>query len=203
LTDLALLFANLLTTDRRYNSLLTGMLLGKEWNDYAYERKTLRVHSPTGKQRSTYYLQLPYRYGIPLLIAATLLHWLTSQAIFLDRRIVRQVWWGDPYNNNSVGSVSTVGYSPMATIFCLGVGIIMLAALIVIGLRRYKSAMPLAGSCSAAISAACHSPPSDADASFLPLKWGVIEVGDASGVGHCSFSSRDVSEPVTGLRYAG
>ena len=48
-----------------YSSLWTCMLLVEEWIGYLKERKPLRVTSPTGKQRSTYRLQLPYRYGIP------------------------------------------------------------------------------------------------------------------------------------------
>ena len=43
----------------------------------------LRVTEPCGLQRSTYYLQLPYLYAIPLLIVSTLLHRLVSQSIFI------------------------------------------------------------------------------------------------------------------------
>src|SRR5690348_14895687 len=104
------------------------MLLAKEWSDFAHERKYLRVSAPAGKQRSTHYLSLPFRWAIPLLLASVLLHWLISQAIFLDRRIVIDVWQLE-YVNNSVGSVSTVGYSPFAIILCLLVGIAMVGAI--------------------------------------------------------------------------
>lgn len=49
-----------------YNGLFTCMLLADEWSGHAKERKTLRVTSPIGQQRSTYRLQLPYKYSIPL-----------------------------------------------------------------------------------------------------------------------------------------
>ncbi|KIW04859.1 uncharacterized protein PV09_04041 [Verruconis gallopava] len=185
-----------------YNSILTSMVMAKEWSDFAHERKTLRVSAPVGKQRSTYYLQLPYRYAIPLLLSSMLLHWVTSQAIFLDRRIVLQVWWGEPYEDNDVGSVSTVGYSPVAAIICLLIGVSMLVALVFVALGRYKPGIPLAASCSAAISAACHLERNEPDAAVLPLLWGVAASEQWDRIGHCAFSSLGVREPVDGNRYA-
>jgi hypothetical protein len=50
----------------------------------AYHRKGLRVsENPRGAQRSTYFLQLPYRYAIPLLIVSSAMHWMVSQSLFL------------------------------------------------------------------------------------------------------------------------
>lgn len=57
------------------------MLLAHEWSAYFTKHKSLRVlSSRQGQQRSTYFLQLPYRYAILLLFLSTLLHWLTSQS---------------------------------------------------------------------------------------------------------------------------
>lgn len=42
-----------------YNGLWTCMLLGVEWNEFAFKRKGLRVTHPEGKQRGTYWLSLP------------------------------------------------------------------------------------------------------------------------------------------------
>jgi hypothetical protein len=179
------------------------MLMAKEWSDFAFERKFLRVTAPVGKQRSTYYLSLPYRFAIPLMLASTLLHWLTSQALFLDRRTVLTVWNDDPYTDTRTGSVATVGYSPPAVLLVLLLGIIMVLALIALGYRRYKPGMPLAANCSAAISAACHPPATDADTSVLPLQWGVVAGESWEAVSHCSFSSSEVTMPVPGSRYAG
>src|SRR5262245_26110730 len=127
------------------------MVMAKEWSDFAYERKTLRVTAPEGAQRSTYYLQLPYGYAIPLLGSSMLLHWLTSQALFLDRRVVEQVWWSVPYENGPYSSISAVGYSPLAAMFSLILGSIMVLGLVALGFKKYKPGIPLAGSCSAAI----------------------------------------------------
>ena len=45
-----------------YNGLLTCMLLAQELSEYAHKRKPLRVTNRKGHQRSTYRLQIPYRY---------------------------------------------------------------------------------------------------------------------------------------------
>ena len=65
------------------NGLFTSMLLTVEYNNYAVVRKGLRVSAPEGRQRSTYYLQLPYRYAGTLIVLSALLHWLVSQSLFL------------------------------------------------------------------------------------------------------------------------
>ena len=66
-----------------YNSLFTCMLSGHEWSLFGHHHRTLRVTSPRPGQRSTYWLQIPYTYAIPLMTLSGLLHWLTSQSIFL------------------------------------------------------------------------------------------------------------------------
>ena len=177
------------------------MLMAREWSEFAHSRRTLRVTAPSGQQRSTYWLSLPYRFAIPLLVSSMLLHWLISQAIFLDRRTVETVWWNDPYTDNTVGSVSTVGYSPLAVLLSLFWGLIMICGLIGLGFRKYKAGIPLASSCSAAISAACHRYADEDSPEKLPLQWGVV--GSWNGVGHCSFSSREVQLPQPNFRYAG
>lgn len=67
-------------------------------------------------------------------------------------------------------------------------------------LRKYPgdSAMPLASTCSAAISAACHRPEADKEAHLLPVQWGVVERDDQNNQ-YCAFtSSRDVAAPSMG-----
>lgn len=181
-----------------YNGLYTCMLQGHEWSGYAHERKSLRVTSPVGKQRSTYYLTLPYTYAVPLLLFSGLLHWLVSQAIFLVRITV---YTAD--GTEDVGrDITTCGYSCIAIIFAILVGGTLLLVGVAFGFRRFPPGMPLASSCSAAISAACHPPADDVDAAVLPLMWGVVE-GDVDGVGHCTFTSREVELPVKDRLYAG
>lgn len=181
-----------------YNGLYTCMLQGQEWSDYGHQRKTLRVTLPVGKQRSTYYLTLPYTYAVPLLILSGLLHWLVSQSIFL----VHITMYAADGTEHVNGSIMTLGYSCIAIFFVIIVGSTLLVAGVAMGFRRYEAGMPLASSCSAAISAACHPPVDDVDAAVLPLMWGVVEE-DMDGVGHCSFTSREVVPPVKGRLYAG
>lgn len=117
-----------------------------------------------GLQRSTYRLQLPYRYSVPLIIASAFLHWLMSNTIYV---FVSQ---GD-YFQNLGGSEPNSTYSdsnlpPGATV-SVGYSIISLAILalgLLIGfmLPTIWSQKPLVGfgnsvGCNSfAMSASCH-----------------------------------------------
>ena len=177
-----------------FNGICTCMLLAKEWSEYAYERKTLRVSSPIEKQRSTYFLQLPYKYAIPLLIFSGALHWFVSQSIFLANI--------NGYNVHGLasnGSFSTCGYSPISMVFVIIFGSLLILFGLALGFRTYKPGIPLAGSCSKKISAACHIPENELE--LHPeqglLQWGVIPgVFDKNGNPHYSFSSRPVIKPL-------
>ena len=188
-----------------YNNLFTGMLMAREWSGYAHHRKSLRVTCPEGEQRSTYFLQLPYIYGIPFLIISALLHWITSQAFFIAR--VRVLDENDRENKSL--SLETLGYSTLGLLLIPILVLALFVATLVNGLRRYRSGMPFARNCSAAISAACHRPKEDTAAFQKPVKWGVpTEYGIRSrkhgqGYGHCCFTSFDVNEPEIGKMYAG
>ncbi|KAL1646103.1 hypothetical protein SLS58_003523 [Diplodia intermedia] len=153
-----------------FNALYTCMLLTREYTQYLHHRKPLRVTSPSGRQRSTYWLHLPYRYSIPLLVASGLLHWLASQSLFLVQVTVLAEGDRDPA---AARQISTCGYSPVAIIMTTVVGSVIVLGGLGLALRRYPAGMPLASSCSATISAACHPPEDDVDASVLPVQWGV------------------------------
>lgn len=191
-----------------YNSLYTCMLMVQEWFDYTRERKHLRVTNPAGQQRSTYRLQLPYKYGIPLMILSGVLHWLVSQSMFL---VVVEYYHGNTMMEEEPEVV--VGYSCIAILSAITLGSVAILTGILMGFRRYSGgAMPLAGSSSAAISAACHQPSHDRDAAEKPLLWGVPENdldkssngNSAAGadVGHCCFTSLPALPPVEGRLYA-
>lgn len=195
-----------------YNGLFTCMLLGYEWASYAQRRKGLRVsRAPAGAQRSTYFLQLPYRFALPLMALSGVLHWLVSQSIFLVAVDV-YTWDGGRHATSpfsSGGDWKSCGYSPIAIISVLVLGILMTFAMVGFGFIPYKPGMNLAGSCSAAISAACHNTEWDDVhghvAAMEKLKWGVVGMSvDGEGhVGHCTFSTREVDMPTQGVRYAG
>ena len=88
---------------------------------------------------------------------------------------------------------------------------------IAMGFRKYRPGIPLVGSCSAAISAACHPPQGDDKPSRKAVRWGscgpsstLDMTGDdqtlssgESETGHCSLTSFDVEPPVEGALYAG
>jgi hypothetical protein len=47
-----------------YNGLLTCLLESYEWSLFSKKRRPLRVTSPKGKQRSTWFLELPYSHSV-------------------------------------------------------------------------------------------------------------------------------------------
>lgn len=214
-----------------YNGLWTCMLLSQEWFNYTKSAKGLRVTSSQGEQRSTYRLQLPYRYGIPLMIMSGLLHWLVSQSIFLFFIIAYDV---DDYEIPG-GSYTTCGFSPIAILTSILVGSLTLIIGVMNGFRRYPAtSMPLAASCSAAISAACHPPSNDHQAHLKAVQWGVCKTENVNSKGpgqssenrdiydggfearrqaveddvvdevqHSSFTSMATGSPIEGQYYAG
>jgi len=186
-----------------YNGLFTAMLLGFEWVSYAVHRKGLRVSRlPEGAQRSTYFLQLPYRFALPLMALSGVLHWLVSQSIFLVA-IDTYNWDG---STDIYGDWKSCGYSPIAIFTTLMLGILMTLSAVGVGWVPFKPGMNLAGSCSAAISAACHGlDESDAhgyEKAISKLQWGVAGT-NADGIGHCTFSTKEVEMPKVGQMYAG
>jgi hypothetical protein len=190
-----------------YNGLFTCMLLGYEWSSYAYHRKGLRVsHPAVGDQRSTYFLQLPYRFALPLMALSGILHWLVSQSIFLVALDI-YAWDGSrpALPHRGADGWRACGYSPIAILTVIILGSVMVLAIIGFGFVPYKQGMNIAGSCSTAISAACHLVEDEVDghtAAMKKLQWGVVRMS-AEGVGHCAFSTKEVDFPRKGEMYAG
>lgn len=171
-----------------FNSLVTCMLLVSEYASYEVQRKSLRVTTPRGQQRSTYWLQIPFTYGIPIIIVSATLHWLISQAVFLVR-----------VENHRLGgftqsySISAVGLSPAPMMVVLVLGVSLTTIAIAMSFIKLKgTSMPVAASCSRAIAAAAHRPVEDVDAAVLPVQWGEVEVMGNADVGHGCFTSREV-----------
>ncbi|CAH0056929.1 unnamed protein product [Clonostachys solani] len=189
------------------NGLFTTMAAAGEWSSFSHKNhQPLRVSFPKGAQRSSFFLQLPYQYGIPLLVLSVLMHWLISQSIFLSQI---NEWYTYQYKKFKTLDASewnipyiTGGYSPVAiAATCVIIVIIFLAA-VVLGRRPLRHGIPVAGSCSLAISAACHTP--EGTSELLPLRWGVVRTADSGhgGIGHCSFSNDRVELPQAGSLYA-
>jgi hypothetical protein len=99
---------------------------------------------------------------------------------------------------------SAVGFSTAPMLCTILLGTCMLLVAVGMGFRKLPSSVPIAGSCSMALAAAAHRPESDVDAAVLPVKWGVVrQPEDAEDVGHCCFTSEQVTEPQEGKLYAG
>jgi hypothetical protein len=189
-----------------YNGILTSMVQAADWSSYSVERKGLRISTTTkGAQRSTYFLSLPYRYSVPLLAASALLHWLVSQSVFMVAISLGVILVDDDgiVNGNTTTSNYTCGYSPIAILLVLIFALLMAAVAILLGFKRFKSGMPMVGSCSVAISAACHPVPGGEKrvATDEPLTWGVMGM-NVGGVGHCGFSNDLLEAPKRGNLYA-
>ncbi|KAK1830203.1 hypothetical protein QBC39DRAFT_285692 [Podospora conica] len=167
-----------------YNVMLSAFLVQREFSHMHEVRKPLRVSEPTGIQRSSYFISLPLRYGIPLYASSGVMHWLLSQSLFLAR-----ITAVSPSGEiDAVHSFSSCGYSPIAIIIAMLVGIAFLVVVAGLGLRRYEGVMRMAATNSKAISAACHVLKEDQeDGYLLPVQWGVVSM--SGGVGKCAFTT--------------
>jgi hypothetical protein len=188
-----------------YNSLLTAMLAMQEFSRFSHRRRTLRVSSPVGAQRYTYWLQLPFTFSIPLLATSGVMHWFISQSIFLARvQII------DESGNKMTADTATdggdylftlPGYSPKAVLCALCLGAAMVIVIFGMGFRKHPGGVPFVANNSMAISASCHPPEGDGDAAIKPVMWGAVKKAENGEPGHCSFTSYDVEPPVPGEKY--
>ena len=182
-----------------------------EWQSYSRAQKSLSVSArPQGKQRESHFLQLPYRFAVPLTAFSALLHWLVSQSIFL---VSMHTYGYSPETKSWVQLVSTpefprtftgVAYSALATICAFLLGFLLLVGLLSAASIRLKSATPVVGTCSAVIAAACHVEEGEfgSQAALMKIQWGVTrDASDEGHAGHCAFSANPVSVPAQGGVY--
>jgi len=102
-------------------------------------------------------------------------------------------------------TINTLGYSCIAIIFTLALGILALVAAPGLGYKQPLAEITTVGSCSAAISAACHDWGAGSQ-ELIGKKMcsGDVEIAPDSRVRHLTFSSEDgVRKPVCGGTYAG
>ncbi|KAK2468550.1 hypothetical protein H9L39_20196 [Fusarium oxysporum f. sp. albedinis] len=151
-----------------------------------------------GHQRKTYWLSLPLRYGAPLIAGSATMHWFISQSIFFVRLALYQ---DEKRYYPREGNITTCGYSPIAIIFSIGLGSLILLITVAWSLRTMKSAIPLGGTCSAVVSAACHSPEGDEHGALELVKWGVVHGEDGGPWERCSITSWPAEAPEYGRWY--
>ncbi|KAL5385534.1 hypothetical protein DPSP01_004647 [Paraphaeosphaeria sporulosa] len=182
-----------------FNNLFTSLALTYEWDRLGKERKSLRVTKPQGQQRETHFLQLPLKWGIPVNFTSGLLHWLASQALFLVRV--------DRYDREGAlkeeSSEAACGFSLPALLTLSIVLVVLLFLVWFFGDKIFEMHIPLAGSCSWVISAACHASVKEAAPWLEKVQWGVVSEEERAGetIGHCSFSALPVEAPKNGRRY--
>ena len=179
------------------NSFCTAITVVQEWNSLGATRKGLRVSEPRGDQRSTYFLNLPYRWAVPLLVVNTALHWFLSQVFFLVRTDHVDSY-GDVNHDLSRTSVGASGVSFAVffiVFFVLWISVRTLAS------RKLTIDLPPASSSSLLISAACHPLDGDREAHLKPVQWGAIPGQVVEGYGHCSVSAGPVANPEVGGKY--
>ncbi|GAP91838.2 hypothetical protein SAMD00023353_6700100 [Rosellinia necatrix] len=143
----------------QYNNLFTHLQIVREWEKYGKGYSSLRVTNPQGQQSSTYRLQLPYRYSLPLMGASALLHWILSNSIYVFISI------GGYYSTDSLtyrdqslpnNSAVFVGYSIKALLALTILSVFLASLPVLLSLKRLQPNIVVPGCNSLAISAACH-----------------------------------------------
>jgi hypothetical protein len=179
------------------NNICTFLATAEEWNNFAQTRKGLRVSRPVDQQRSTYFLQLPYRLAIPLMITSGTLHWLLSQSFFL----VRVDFFERNSDISSGESISACGFSSFSLLVFFVLSSLLMCAITWLLARRMQQRMPIAASCSLVISAACHPVKDEVDVHLKKIRWGVTQQLGAGSIQHCAFSANSVKKPEVGSQY--
>ena len=120
-------------------------------------------------QRSTYWLQLPQKYILPLPASSILLHWLVPPTLFIVRINVFG-WDGEEQPDRDILACE---YSPPAILIAVLVVVLSLIVLLFLlaGGPTHALGIPTCGTNSVAIAAACHySDDCGLEASCKPLE---------------------------------
>jgi hypothetical protein len=182
-----------------YNAVISSMLLAHKFSGYTKERKGLRVSSDqSGAQRTSYFLQLPYRHALPLMAFSVLVHWLASQGIFVVAVEAYNLFgnhdesgacfnWPERrgYSSRTFNGLQptalrycgsdfiTCVYSPLATLLTTTMACLLILFLVFLCFKRLGT-MLVAGSNSIAIAAACHSRSGEERAGENSVMWGAF-----------------------------
>ncbi|KAI0875522.1 hypothetical protein GGS24DRAFT_515444 [Hypoxylon argillaceum] len=148
-----------------YNNLFTRLQMAKEWARFNEGYNSLRVTEPRGQQYSTYRLQLPYKYSIPLIVTSAFLHWLLSNTIYVfvsTGGYFGTVSFNELYGNGGdpslpINTAVAVGYSLTSLVVMIVVSSVLITIPPILAFKRLPSNITQPGSNSLAISAACHS----------------------------------------------
>ena len=181
-----------------YNGSLMNMMCAREFTEFSQRPVTLRASRPAGEQRSTYWLSLPCKFSLPLIAISAALHWFLSRSLFLVQ--IEVMDWENRRQKDR--DISACGFSPLAGSIVMAILTGLLLSLVACGFRRFPPGVPIVGTCSWAISAACHDLGGEKDAAMKPLMCGDIGMSGENNVGHRSKSSRKVVPPTERRTYA-
>ncbi|KAI1778678.1 hypothetical protein F4818DRAFT_306948 [Hypoxylon cercidicola] len=142
-----------------YNNMFTRLQMAREWSLFSQGYQGLRVTDP---KYSTYRLQLPYKYSIPLIAVSIFLHWLLSNTIYLfvstggyfgtDLFITGDLVDSSLPPNTAIA----VGYSGKSLLAMLVISCVLILVPFILSFKLLPSNMVNIGSNSLAISASCH-----------------------------------------------
>ncbi|KAG5761195.1 hypothetical protein H9Q72_010700 [Fusarium xylarioides] len=210
------------------NGLITRMLAELEWASYGINFKALRVTNPSGGQRSTYRLQVPYRWSIPLLAISSILHWVYSNCFYLSNY--------EFYDSMIPYEIAEIDrglqFSSVAILIGFSISLVIALSPMILAKRSLPGQMVLGGSNSKVISAACHCIPVNSNhatgkagtvtvrpleisesgggpldvMATMKLRWGEVSTTNADGeIGHLTFGVEEqgVIEPIEGKHYSG
>ncbi|KAF3797185.1 hypothetical protein GCG54_00009155 [Colletotrichum gloeosporioides] len=137
---------------------------------------------------------------VPIMVIMAFVHWSISRSIYLVQLEI--------YDNNGElipgRSINGCGYSPPPILLSLCLGGAMIPLPLGLSARKLGPGMPIAGSCSLAISAPAHAGQDEVDAAACHLQYGVISEDGTGGRDRrqVGFPSRLVEKPVSGETYA-
>ncbi|RPA74348.1 hypothetical protein BJ508DRAFT_418645 [Ascobolus immersus RN42] len=126
------------------NQLLTHYHLPQEVLNFTTERKPLRVSSPSGEQRTSYFLTLPWRYSIPFSVATMIVSWGVGQSWMFVRTVRHGVNTSTlATSTNTVRKVSTISFSVNGGLASLILGSVVLIFILIMGLRKLPPTGPV------------------------------------------------------------
>ncbi|KAF8855672.1 hypothetical protein BDZ45DRAFT_746269 [Acephala macrosclerotiorum] len=132
------------------NAAFVEMTQADEYVRFLTKRATLRVSNPSGKQRGTYLLGMPYRYVGPMLA-------ITSASVVLVYTDSTSTNLAQPY----VFTTSNLSFSPLAIVVSFVLAGLVVVTSIYFGFKRLQRFHLQV-------------------VEFLKVKWGVVEPGHCS-----------------------